>query len=89
MPDRVRNCPVGGAMIGQSTSIRAKKPADQKNILEIFWLILGRIFFLFFLNVSTSQADSKYVPNYGFQCKDRPIAGSKVRNRRLLRFLTF
>jgi hypothetical protein len=55
-----------GAMIGQSTSIRVKKPADQKNILEIFWLILGRFSWVFFLNVSTSQADSKYVPNNGF-----------------------
>jgi hypothetical protein len=76
-------------MIGQSTSITEKKPEDQKNILEIFWLILGRISFSFFLNVSTSQVDSKYVPNYGFQCKGRPIAGSKVRNRHFLRFLTF
>jgi hypothetical protein len=70
-------------MIGQSTSIRAKKPADQKNILAY------PNFFLFFLNVSISQADSKTVPNYGFQCKGRPIAGSKIRNRHFLRFFTF
>jgi hypothetical protein len=63
-------------MIGQSTSIRGKTPKDQKNILEIFWLILCRISFSFFLNVSASQVDSKYVPNYGFQCEGRPRAGS-------------
>jgi hypothetical protein len=35
----------------------------------------GSIFF--FLNVSNSQAYSKYVPNYWFQCKGRPIARLK------------
>jgi hypothetical protein len=60
-----------GAMIGQSTSIRAKKPADQKNNLEIFWLILGQFSLSFFLNVSTSQADFKYVPNYGLSSHSR------------------
>jgi hypothetical protein len=76
-------------MIGQSTSITEKKPEDQKNILEIFWLILGRFSFSFFLNVSTSQADYEYVPNYGFQCEGRPRAGSTVRNMHFLRFLPF
>jgi hypothetical protein len=28
--------------------------------------------------VSTYQVDSKYVPNYGFQCEGLLIAGSKV-----------
>jgi hypothetical protein len=78
-----------GAMIGQSTSIRGKKSADQKNILEIFWLIRGRFYFSLFLNISYSKADSKYVPNYGFECKDRPIAGSKVKNRHFLSFFPF
>jgi hypothetical protein len=76
-------------MIGQRTSIRGKIQKDQKNILEIFWLNLGRFSFSFFLNVSTCQADYEYVPNYGFQCEGRPIAGSKVRNRHFLRFFTF
>jgi hypothetical protein len=38
-----------GAMIGQSTLIiEKKKPEDQKNILEIFWLILCRFSFSIF-----------------------------------------
>jgi hypothetical protein len=76
-------------MIGKSTTIRGKKPKDQKNILEIFWLILGRFSFSFFLNVSTCQANYEYVTDYGFQCEGRPIAGSKVRNRHFLRFFIF
>jgi hypothetical protein len=41
-----------GAMIGQSNSIRGKKPADQKNILEIFWIILCQISLSFFKRIS-------------------------------------
>jgi hypothetical protein len=76
-------------MTCQSTSILEKKPADQKNILEKFRLILGRFSFSFFLNVSTCQSDYKYVPNYGFKCEGRPIASTKVINMHFLRFLTF
>jgi hypothetical protein len=49
----------------------------------------GSNFFLFFLNVSASQADYEYVPNYEFQCECRPRAGSKVRNRHFCVFLPF
>jgi hypothetical protein len=73
-------------MIGQSTSIREKQPADKENIFRIFRLFLGRISFSFFLNVSTCQADSKYVPNYRFKCEGRLIAGPKVRKSHFLRF---
>jgi hypothetical protein len=73
-------------MVGQSTSVRDKKPTNKQIISKIFPLILFRFSFYFFLNLSTCQADSKYVPNYGFQCEGRLIAGSKVRNSHFLRF---
>jgi hypothetical protein len=50
MPELGEKLSVWGAMVGQSISIRGKKPADQKKNfgMEIFLLILGRFSFSFF-----------------------------------------
>jgi hypothetical protein len=67
-----------GAMIGQSTSITEKKPEDQKNILEIFWLILGRFYFSFFKTYQLVKLITNMCPTMGFSVKVVPEQAQKL-----------
>jgi hypothetical protein len=65
-------------MIGQSTSITEKKPEDQKNIFNIFLLILGRFSFSFFKKYQLVKLILNICPIMGFSVKVVPWQAQKL-----------
>jgi hypothetical protein len=81
--------PKWGAMIDQSTSITEKKPEDQKNIFNIFRLILGRFFFSFFQTYQLVKLILNMCPIMGFSVKVVPWQALKLEIGIFCVFLTF